>query len=451
MKPLRLAATALLAGGFLTAVAMAQGIDVRQTALESDFDNYVIVQNQSPASSPSDRAPGVPAAQPATLPVEEIAAGGDDEGFRLFQSDRLDCRRITVRGWLDQGFTWNPDSPANRFNGPVAYNDRSNEYQLNQFYMFAERLTNTDDRRIDFGGRIDMLYGTDHRFPTAVGLDDDWGQNQRFYGLAMPQLYGDVAFGDWVWRTGHMLSPAGYENVMSPENFFYSHSYQFLYAQPTTITSSMLTKKLNDNLSVNAGVFTGWNNFESQNDKAGFYGGANWKLPNEKTTIALEGFFNNQQPSGVESSRSLVVFVLTHEFNDKLKYVLETNVGYDSQAIRVPDQGRTHAEWFGLTNYLFYQINPCWSLGARFEWFSDEDGTRVAGKGAPHGIPLSPVASEWSDVSFGVRYTPNNNVIVRSELRWDWNRSLVQVSDYPFDDFSQGSQFLWGTDLIIKF
>ncbi|MEM1069692.1 MAG: hypothetical protein AAGI63_12400, partial [Planctomycetota bacterium] len=29
-------------------------------------------------------------------------------------------------GWLEQGFSWNPDSPADRFNGPVNQNDRAN-------------------------------------------------------------------------------------------------------------------------------------------------------------------------------------------------------------------------------------------------------------------------------------------------------------------------------------
>ena len=32
-----------------------------------------------------------------------------------------------VSGWLQQGFTWNPDRPVDRFNGPVTQNDRANE------------------------------------------------------------------------------------------------------------------------------------------------------------------------------------------------------------------------------------------------------------------------------------------------------------------------------------
>src|SRR5262245_17070820 len=38
------------------------------------------------------------------------------------------CPGIKVAGWLDQGFTWNTDSPDDRFNFPMTFNDRSNEY-----------------------------------------------------------------------------------------------------------------------------------------------------------------------------------------------------------------------------------------------------------------------------------------------------------------------------------
>ncbi|MCR4414237.1 MAG: porin, partial [Thermoguttaceae bacterium] len=80
---------------------------------------------------------------------------------------------------------------------------------------------------------------------------------------------------------------------------------------------------------------------------------------------------------------------------------------------------------------------------ARYEWFSDDDGVRVAGLGYPKGISLNAVPSHWQEFSLGVNYTPNANVLVRSELRWDWVDPLVPVNDYPFDDYSDGSQFLW--------
>jgi len=42
-------------------------------------------------------------------------------------------------------------------------------------------------------------------------------------------------------------------------------------------------------------------------------------------------------------------------------------------------------------------------------------------------------------------------VMVRSELRWDWADPLVPVPDAPFADYTKNDQFLWATDLIVRF
>ena len=35
------------------------------------------------------------------------------------------------------------------------------------------------------------------------------------------------------------------------------------------------------------------------------------------------------------------------------------------------------ARWYGIDQYLFYRVSNTVKLGTRFEWFRDEDGTRV--------------------------------------------------------------------------
>src|SRR5690242_17830112 len=53
---------------------------------------------------------------------------------------------IVLGGNLAQGVTFNPQSPKDRFNGPVTWTDRSNEYQMNQLYLHAEKATDTKDK-----------------------------------------------------------------------------------------------------------------------------------------------------------------------------------------------------------------------------------------------------------------------------------------------------------------
>ena len=98
------------------------------------------------------------------------------------------------------GITANEHDPADNFNGPVTFNDRT-DGQLNQFYLVLENAATTGECCWDCGFRIDLLYGTDHRFTMARGLEvnddfsDKWN-SERFYGLAMPQAYVDLAYND---------------------------------------------------------------------------------------------------------------------------------------------------------------------------------------------------------------------------------------------------------------
>ncbi len=463
-----LIAAAILFALWWTRAALAQELEAPIPPVPSmsmAYDGYLSAPAPAgptvPSASPSDR-PVQPSAGPPIAADSALAPGmacdeqDGDEPLRLLDFPFLAKRRIEVRGWLDQSFTWNPDSPGNRFNGPVTFNDRSNEYMLNQLYLITERVTDTEDRVFDLGGRIDLIYGTDHRFLMANGLEFEtnadgsieqtWNRDHRFYGVAMPQAYADLAWRDWVFRFGRFYTVVGHEVCTSPDNFFLSHSYTTQYGEPFTHTGMLAKWQLNDRLALSAGFHRGWDQWEDNNDKLGVLGGITWTSLDEDTSISLGIISSNEQPAG-ESTRNLVSFVFSQRLGERWKYVFQSDIAHEQNALL---DGQD-AEWYGLVNYLYYELNPCWSLGARYEWFSDDDGVRVAGLGYPKGISLNTVPSHWQEFSLGVNYTPNANVLVRSELRWDWVDPLVPVNDHPFDDYSDGSQFLWGTDLILKF
>lgn len=472
MKFAKLAIGVALLGAVLTAPAFAQvgatdGLrqpaSVRLTAFESadDYAYLAPANGQNTEPSPSDR----PAPKPMVEPAADLGAGcgcgtvapsvcdpcttccGSDEPYRLFDFTALRCRGIEIGGWLDQGITTNADDPANRFNGPVTFNDRSNEYQLNQAYLYMQREADTGGCGWDIGGRVDLLYGTDHRFATANGLEDKWNGGQRFYGLAMPQAYVDVAYNDLTIRMGHYYTIIGNEVVTAPDNFFYSHAYTMQYAEPFTHTGMLAMYDLNDCWSFSGGFDRGWDQWEDNNDELSFLGGLKWTSWDERTSLAMSMTLGKEDDAG-ENTRRLYSFVFTRQLTDRLQYVFQTDLGNEDNA---GWQAGEDAEWYGFVNYFLYELNPCWSAGLRYEWFSDDDGARVAGLGNPSGIPLNAVPSQWQEVSLGLNYKPNANVTVRSEVRWDWADPLINTNDGPFDDFTGRSQFLWGTDLIVRF
>ncbi len=86
-------------------------------------------------------------------------------------SCRRACQGWFLNTWLSQGFTWNPDKPNNNFNTPVTFNDRANEYQMNQLYLSLGRHVQETGQQWDLGARLDLLYGTDYFFTQARGLE----------------------------------------------------------------------------------------------------------------------------------------------------------------------------------------------------------------------------------------------------------------------------------------
>jgi len=417
---------------------------------------------------PTPVVPSDPAASPAAaVPPAELPPPADPGSAATSSSGHESCsgccecsecceerpgllRRlrnwVDVGGWLDQGITLNPDSPANRFNGPVTFNDRSNEYQLNQFYLYLEHKAETCGSGWDIGGRVDLLYGTDQRFTVAHGLEDKWNEGQRFYGVAMPQLYMDVAINDLTVRMGHFYTIIGYEGVPAPNNFFYSHSYMHQYGEPFTHTGLLATYKLNDRWSVAGGLHRGWDQWEDINHDLGFLGGIAWTSEDQRTSASFALTSSNEDHLG-ENNRSMYSVVFTRKIGQRLKYVFQHDLGYEDGA----SWDGTGAEWYGFNNYLFYQWNEKWAFGLRYEWFSDDDGVRVRGLGYPKGINLAAIPAQWNELSVGLNWKPKPRLILRSELRWDWVKPLVDVPDGPFDDYTQRSQLLWGTDLILTF
>ncbi len=368
---------------------------------------------------------------------------------------------ITFGGWLDQGITVNGRRVADRFNGPVTFNDRDGEYQMNQLWLYAEKEVDTGGYGWDVGGRIDAVYGTDWRFTSSIGLEDDWNESERFYGVAVPQAYVDVAVNDLTVRMGHFYTIIGYEVVTAPDNFFYSHAYTFQYGEPFTHTGLLASHAVSDQIAISGGFDRGWDTWEDNNTDLEFLGGISWTSCDESTSVAF-GLTSGAYDDAGDLNRTMYSVVLSHRINCRWRYVLQHDYGIDDDgSLRNPLTGATpDAEWYGVNQYLFYDVNECWSVGARVEWFRDDDGTRVGGIGAPGGWTLGPNkaanqqgwAGDFSAVTIGLNWKPTDWINVRPECRWDWYDGPADgLGRLPYDAGSRDNQFTFGTDLIVVF
>jgi len=367
--------------------------------------------------------------------------------------------------WLSQGFTWNPDSPANRFNLPVTFNDRSNEYQMNQFYAAFGREACTNGCDWDAGGRVDLMYGTDYYYTTALGLETNaeggqrWnsshgprdGGNAALYGLAMPQLYAEfsapVAYG-LNFKAGHFYSILGYESVMAPDNFFYSHSYAFQYGEPKTFTGLLGDLQMSPCWDVQAGITRGWDAWDDPNDDYSFLGGIGWTSRNRRTNVRLAV---TSGPTEDDDQDNLTAYslVLSHRVTHCVTYALEHNFGTEQNAAIENDQ-LVDADWYGLAQYLTCRVNQETEVGARFEWFHDSQNARVLA------LPLDgSEGHDYYELTLGANHRPCfcDRWLFRTEMRWDWSNVEFPALDVfgMYDDFSDHDQFTWAFSAITTF
>ncbi|RIK79696.1 MAG: porin [Planctomycetota bacterium] len=380
---------------------------------------------------------------------------GDADTVRLFDDIcGLECRGIKVYGWIAGGVTANGHNPVDNFNGPMTFNDRT-EGQLNQFYGVMEKAVDNEGCGWGFGARVDVLYGTDHRLTMARGLEthrdgtNKWN-NDRFYGVALPQAYFDVAYNDTTIRVGHMYTTAGYEVVVAPGNFFYSHTYTHQYGEPFTHTGVMWMQRWNERLSFHACAVTGWDNFTFPpgNTKGSFLGGATITSEDGKGALALV-VTSGEEPSvtGFEP-RNYFSLVYSRKFLcDRLTYVLQHDNGVQEDGV-VSTVGAPvqDAEWYGLSQYFLYQLNCCWSAGMRVEWFRDDDGARVTGLGSGNAVAGQSFPGNFWDVTWGLNWKPNDNLIIRPEVRYDW----FDGAGNPYNDGTDTEQFTAAVDVIVQ-
>ena len=411
----------------------------------------------------------------------EAAWAGMTEYFGECETTRE--RKWDAGGWLEQGFSWNSDSPRDRNNGPVLFNDRSNEYQFNQLYFYAGRPAKADGCDFDFGFRADFNYGTDSRFVSSQGLELHENRSRRwssyrFYGWAMPQLYAEFAFPvarGLTLKIGHFYADFGYERFQAPENFFYSHSYAMNFSEPYTFTGLLSTLKMphniffaQDRMTIRAGLTQGWDTWSRDGGDWGFFFSTKLEVPERQSAFTFSFHVGEEQtpffygPIPNSEERIAYSLVYSKRFGKKLTWIVQQNAGVQLDGVLVVDQNNLttsfdYAKWYGLNNSLLYQINKQWAAGIRLEWFADRDGlliSRFPIRFQPSGDLF--LNNNYFNLTMGLNWKPRPFMVIRPELRIDWsdlrgNPIVGNPALRTYDDASDGNQVLFNTDIIIRY
>jgi hypothetical protein len=397
----------------------------------------------------------------AASPAGEEPAAGDDDGdkddkpksrwahggkladpWTLPQPDFFKNRNITYGGWLDGGvYTNQYGDPSN---GPVGLRGIGDGFTMDQVWFFAERKTDTKGCGWDYGWRLDYLFGVDGPQTQSFGdrsWDYDWNTSSQ-YGFAMPQLYGVIAHNDLSVKIGHFYTPIGYEVVQAPQNFFYSHSYSHTYGEPFTHTGALGDYAYNDKTHIYGGWVNGWDEgFGDRNDGSMFLGGVSYQLSKKATLawyVSAGSLGSGDAFVGAQSGNLYYnCFIFTYKINDKWTYVLEHDLGANSDLAN----GGANNQWYEINNYLIYKVSDCLSYGGRLEWFQDPQGARVVGGDA----------GSYVSLTAGLNWRPHSNVTIRPEVRYDVFNGTAGPDGLPFNNGASSSQLSGGFDAIFTF
>ena len=378
--------------------------------------------------------PAAPAAWPPGLLMDELGALGagktlQDIGFRTW-------------GFIEGGFTGRLSGGQNPLPGLGFESTRPNNALLHQLRLTFERpYDNTKD--VDWGFRVDGLYGSDAMMTHSAGLFDHAGDGNGSDWADLTQMYvqGWVKTGTESGleiTAGKFVTPFGAEVIDAPGNALFSHSYLFSYAIPFAHTGVKLNYIFNPQVSAYVAAVEGWDVFEDNNDAWSTMAGTALSSKEQidghaRATLALNVIAGPEQAGNVSNQRTVADVVGTYWWTSKLIETVNFDYGVEQN---VPGVGAAH--WYGVANYFTYTINDYLSATWRAEWFRDDGGSRTGTSG------------NFYENTWGVTITPApndpvwKNLLLRPELRWD-------QSDQPAFGGGRDYQLTLGFDIIFKF
>jgi hypothetical protein len=369
----------------------------------------------------------------------------------------LQANHISIYGWVDPSINF---STSKNTNLPLSYDIVPNRVELDQAMLVIERQPNTvQTDHVDWGFRLEGLYGTDYRFTTGKGyLSDQLLQHNNLYGFDPVEMYAmlyipKVAEG-LEFKIGRFISPPDIEAQLAPQNYLFTHSIMFTF-DPYTFTGVQATLRLSPNWQLEAAVDAGndqapWANsaslngnlmvrWASTNGNDGLWGGIN-SLGN--------GQFNHEH-----DQLQQVVATWGHRFNDRWHmmtegyYMWQFNAATGGTCVDGPNEpyafgggcgpiipGRSYS--VGAVNYLQYLVNPKTYVSVRNDYFNDPQGQR------------SGFATAYTSHTVGFIHYFASWLEVRPEIRYE---RAYMPHETPYDLGTKPSQFTIATDAIVRF
>ncbi len=337
------------------------------------------------------------------------------------------CCNYNFGGWIAAGYY--SDETGLSFFAPLNdFNDNPDHLNLDQAWLYVEKVAQGGCCSADWGYRADVVYGVQAQKTQAFGNNDGSWDNSfdnGVYGWAIPQAYGEVAYGYWSLKVGHFFNFEDYEAIPANANFFYSHSLTFNNSGPFTYTGALNTFEVSDATTVWAGWALGWDTgFDQYNGGSNWIGGIKTEASDNVTVayVSSAGNFGLRSAGGSAYSQSVYAIA---DLTCRTQYVFETEYSTSNGFLADPT---FDAQNYGIVNYLFYTLSDCWKAGGRVEWLKTNTMTGES--------------TSYYELTGGVNYQTNANMVIRPEVRYDWS---------PTDFAGDYNRAIFGIDAVVTF
>ena len=368
--------------------------------------------------------------------------------------------RLAIYGWVESGFTGNVDAPKDNQNFGRLFDDRSNEFVMNQAVITAERALDPKVG-LDWGFKLQLLFGTDARYIHSLGLLDH-ARRGSLYQPDIPEAYLSLHFpifteGGVDLKLGKFVTLEGAETIDPRTNPFYSHTYIFNFGIPFNHTGALFTLYATKWLNLVAGVTRGVNtSIDDNNDAAAFHGGIGLHFNEEKFVVSAATHIGPETPGNDHDLRYLNTITTTWKITDKVTSITDLNYTHDDAA---------DASAYGVAQYLTYAINDKITAKIRGEIWRDDKGFYAAQFADPRD-PIRGLGGEslidprtvgggrttYGALTIGLDIKPPvpkplASLTIRPELRLDHSFSDTR----PFNDSSDATMFTAALDVIVGF
>jgi hypothetical protein len=348
----------------------------------------------------------------------------------------LDDNRLFVSGWTEQAYTASTDRVSNF---PVIFNDRANEYLVQQAWVrIGRKVVMLGSTEPSWGFQIDVINGSDYRWTMSRGLFNSQLDNltgaQNLYGIDPVQhylsLYVPTFFHGVEFRLGRFYAPFNFDSIEGVTTPLLSRAYAF---ENSPFTMCGLGAYVTFNTAW-TGVFMLVNGndvyFGDPAEELRFAGNIKWTQSGGRNVVQFgtslgRGKFNPAYPTPPQQTTNALGtepfgrnnfntfdFLFTHLFNSVLSYNLEIMYGYQynvPQASLPISDPSGFTDWFSVLHYVFYDVNSRFRLIGRWEDFDDIQGQRTG------------FAGLYNAVTGGFLFRLNPSMWIRPEVRYDYN------------------------------